>query len=100
MLRQLFSKYSELDRRVVKVAPVALKRAREYIHAYSNASIHLSDLAAVADLSKGSLIESFKTYFGVTPQHYLIQVRLDKARHLLRNGAAIADAAYAVGFAD
>lgn len=86
--------------RIVRTTPVALGRVRDYLHAHLDENVRLADLATLADLSKGSLIEQFKARFGVPPQRYLIQARLDEARSLLRQGAGIADAAYAVGFAD
>ena len=86
--------------RSVKVAPAALERVRDYLHAHFDQNVQLSDLAGIAGLSKGTLIAGFKTHFGVPPQRYLIQVRLGEARALLRRGVGIAEAAYAAGFAD
>lgn len=83
-----------------KVAPPALERVRDYLHAHFDQAVRLCDLAAIADLSKGVLIAGFKAHFGVPPQRYLIQVRLAEARALLRQGVGIAEAAYSVGFAD
>jgi AraC-like DNA-binding protein len=100
LLPRLFSRYAGLIPRRRRVAPAGVKRARDYIHACFDTAIQLDELAAVADLSKGHLIEGFKTYFGVPPQRYLIQVRIDEARRLLRQGTDIADVACAVGFAD
>ena len=91
---------SESADRGVKSAPAALERVRDYLHAHVEHAMRLSDLAAIAGLPKGTLIAGFKANFGVPPQRYLIQVRLDKARTLLRQGGGIAEAAYAVGFAD
>ena len=84
----------------IKVAPPALERVRDYLHAHFDQAVRLSDLAGIAELSKGVLIAGFKAHFGVPPQRYLIQVRLTEARALLRQGVGIAEAAYAVGFAD
>jgi AraC-like DNA-binding protein/quercetin dioxygenase-like cupin family protein len=86
--------------RVVRTAPAALARVRDYLHAHLNENVRLADLAALADLSKGGLIAQFKAQFGVPPQRYLIQARLDEARRLLREGAGIAESAFAAGFAD
>lgn len=99
LVPRLFAGSTDADRRI-KIAPVALKRVRDYLHAHFNRNVQLSDLAGIAGLSKGTLIAGFKTHFGVPPQRYLIQVRLSEARALLRQGVGIAEAAYAVGFAD
>ena len=58
------------------------------------------NLAAIAGISKRSLIASFRSHFGLSPQRYLIQIKVNEARNLLRRGIEIADAASAVGFAD
>jgi AraC-like DNA-binding protein len=98
-LPRLFVGSMEADRSI-KVAPAALERVRDYLHAHFDHNVQLSDLAGIAGLSKGTLIAGFKTHFGVPPQRYLIQVRLGEARALLRRGVGIAEAAYAAGFAD
>ena len=99
LLPRLFLGGAAADR-PAKVAPAALERVRDFLHAHFDQNVRLSELAGIAGLSKGVLISGFKAHFGVPPQRYLIQVRLDEARALLRQGVGIAEAAYAVGFAD
>lgn len=86
--------------RKAEAASVPLQRARDYLHANLAEPIRLAELAAVADLSGGTLIERFKARYGLPPHRYLVQLRVEEARRLLRSGASIAEAAYAVGFAD
>ncbi|NNH44954.1 AraC family transcriptional regulator [Rhizobium laguerreae] len=88
------------DNKISKSASRGLERAREYLYSHYGENIRLEELARVAELSKGKLIAGFNASFGVPPMRYLIQVRLEKARELLRQGLGIADVAYAVGFAD
>ena len=100
VLPAVFARYGGWEDRIARVAPASLARVRDYIHAYLDQPIQLSDLAAVAGISKRSLIAGFRSHFGLPPQRYLIQIRVNEARNLLRKGAEIADAASAVGFAD
>ena len=100
ILPRLFSGCGSDADHSVKTAPARLERSRDYLHAHFDQNVRLEDLAAIAGLSKGTLIAGFKAHFGVPPQRYLIQVRLAEARALLRQGIGIAEVAYAVGFAD
>jgi len=62
--------------------------------------LSLADLAGVACLSPYHFIRVFSRHTGLTPHAWLMQLRARKARELLRQGAAIADAAAQAGFAD
>jgi AraC-like DNA-binding protein len=100
VLPRVFTRYGGWEDRVAKIAPATLARVRDYIHAYLDQAIQLQDLASVAGISKRSLITSFSCHFGLPPQRYLIQARVNEARTLLRRGVEIAEVASAVGFAD
>jgi len=78
----------------------AIRRAREYIHAHQAESIALADLSRVAALSPFHLHRVFARETGLPPHGYLIQVRVNRARELLRRGLAPADVALLTGFAD
>ena len=100
VLPKIFTRYGGWEDCVARIAPANLARVRDYIHAYLNEPIQLNDLASIAGVSKRSLIAGFSAHFGLPPQRYLIQIRVNEARNLLRRGVEIADAASAVGFAD
>ena len=100
VLPRVFTRYGGWEDRVVRLAPATLARVRDYIHAYLDKPIQLKDLASIAGISKRSLINSFSCHFGLPPQRYLIQVRVNEARTLLMRGVEIVDVASAVGFAD
>ena len=51
-------------------------------------------------MSASRFIRHFKAATGVTPGAYRLNLRLNGARHLLAQGAALAQAAHAMGFAD
>jgi AraC-like DNA-binding protein/mannose-6-phosphate isomerase-like protein (cupin superfamily) len=81
-----------------KQAKVA--RARAYLDEHFAEAVSLSDLAAQVDLSPYHLLRSFRDQIGITPGAYQIQLRVLEARRRLREGAAIADTATDLGFAD
>jgi AraC-like DNA-binding protein len=77
-----------------------LARARERIDDAPARSHSLTDLAALAGLSRYQTVRGFARLTGLTPHAYVMQRRLDMARSLIRHGSALADAATGAGFAD
>ncbi len=72
--------------------------AKRYIdHHYDNIAC-LDDIAGKAAISKFHFIRIFKKLCGVTPNQYLIAVRIDKAKLLLKSGVSVSDTCYYVGF--
>lgn len=78
----------------------ALAAVRDCIHAQPAQALTLTQLARLADMDGFQLIRKFKQHFGQTPHAYQIDVRLNQAKQLLKQGAALADVAYQMGFAD
>jgi AraC-like DNA-binding protein len=60
----------------------------------------LSELAALAGLSRFQLLRRFAGVYGFTPHAWLLQQRAERARGLIAGGMGLADAASASGFAD
>ena len=79
----------------------ALRRVREYVNLHLSESIDLLMLAAVAGLSMHHFAREFKHSAGVTPHHYLIQKRIERAQQMLaQTDLSLAEIAYAAGFSD
>ncbi|MEO8389741.1 AraC family transcriptional regulator [Polaromonas sp.] len=77
-----------------------LHRARDHLAADLLAPPTLTELARTAGLSKFQLLRHFQKSFGLTPHAWLLQQRSERARGLIRQGAGLAQAAAACGFAD
>jgi AraC-like DNA-binding protein len=78
-----------------------LKRVREYIEAYLDNRLTLTDLAGVACLSPYHFSRSFEQAIGLGPQRYVMQRRLERAKSLMRRtNEPLAMIAQPVGFAD
>ncbi|MDP3960260.1 MAG: AraC family transcriptional regulator [Pseudorhodobacter sp.] len=81
-------------------APAAISRARARIDDDPSNPLSLDELATIGGISPFQLVRGFARVTGLTPHAYLIQRRLHLARQMIAQGAALADAAQASGFAD
>ncbi|RDK11946.1 AraC family transcriptional regulator [Cupriavidus lacunae] len=82
------------------ILPGAVKRAREYIDAHFSQNPSLPEIAAVAGLSPFHLLRAFRHFTGMAPHAYLIQRRVEHARHLLLKGLSLRVIAATVGYSD
>lgn len=80
--------------------PLAVARIKEYIRTNFEENVSLTDLSRETGLSRYHLLRTFKKATGLPPHAYLLQVRTERAKSLLRRGRSISEAAYASGFAD
>jgi len=81
-------------------APLAVRRARAFLHDAIAEKVTLDDLAEHAGLDKFHLVRAFRSEVGLPPYEYLTHLRVSRARELLRRGVLVAEAAQAVGFYD
>lgn len=73
--------------------------AVSYIHDHYKEDISLDVLANIAMLSKFHLLRLFKTCFGKSPHQYLMKIRLEKSRDLLRNASlSNSEIAFQIGY--
>jgi len=75
-----------------------LVQAKLFIDAHYASAIDLDNIADEVYSSKFHFIRQFKSIYHKTPHQYLITVRVEKARELLKSGASVSEACYAVGF--
>ncbi len=72
----------------------------EQFHDRIDEDLRLDELANLVDCTPYYLIRFFKKAIGMTPHAYLLHLRLEKAKNLLRQGHSIVDTAFATGFTD
>ncbi len=77
-----------------------VKQVRERLADELLAPPTLSDMAAMAGLSKYQLLRRFEKAYGVPPHAWLLLQRAERARGLIREGVGLAQAAASCGFAD
>jgi AraC family transcriptional regulator len=79
--------------------PARLRQVQEYIQAHLGQPITLAELAAVACLSAYHFCRVFRHSTGLSPNQYVIQQRLERARRLLCGGQlSVAQVATEVGY--
>ncbi|WP_263139082.1 AraC family transcriptional regulator [Pseudomonas sp. RIT-PI-AD] len=77
-----------------------LQRAAAFIDAHCTQALTLEDIGAAAGLSPSYLIRAFKQGYGMTPHAYLVNRRIQRSQHWLRQGQPLSEVALAAGFAD
>jgi len=75
-----------------------LVQAKLFIDARYADNIDLDNIADEVCCSKFHFIRQFKSIYRKTPHQYLISVRMEAARDLLKAGMPVSEACYAVGF--
>jgi AraC-like DNA-binding protein len=78
----------------------AIGQIKNFLQENYTQNITLDDLAVLTNLHRAYLIRAFRRATGIPPYTYLLQVRVERAKELLRVGRPVAQAAVEVGFAD
>lgn len=83
------------------ILPRHVRRAQDYLQAHAHEPLSVEQLAQVAGVSVRSLYSGFKEFLGVSPMHYLRDLRMERARTELLSGeaASVAGVALHWGFA-
>ena len=74
--------------------------ARAYIFDHYSSALQLEALAKTALLSKYHLLRTYKQAFGITPYQQVLELRLQKAAHLVQYGDSLSSIARQLGFSD
>jgi AraC family transcriptional regulator len=83
------------------LSQVTLTLVKEYINGHLHQDLKLDELAAIAQLSPYQFLRLFKQSMGITPHQYILQRRLNQAKHLLQQSElSIAEIAARTGFCD
>lgn len=98
----LFARHAERvrERAEIRAIPRQVARAREVLDATPDEGLSLSALAGLCGVSPYHLARSFTVHVGLPPHAYQLQKRIEHARLLILQGADLAAAAAAAGFAD
>ena len=81
-------------------AAADMKQVRERLADELLAPPTLAELAAMTGLSTYQVLRRFEKAYGVPPHAWLVLQRTERARHLIRSGTDLAEAAAASGFSD
>lgn len=72
--------------------------AKHFIENQFSNPLDLQQMAQEACLSKFHFLRLFKSCYGCTPHQFLISVRVEKAKQLLKLGLSLSAACHLVGF--
>jgi AraC-like DNA-binding protein len=78
----------------------AVRIAKEYIAENVDRSVTLEEIANVCGFSRFYFIRMFRKATGLSPHEYLVSLRVERARRMLRQGKSLAEIAASSGFAD
>jgi AraC-like DNA-binding protein len=101
-LRRLFERHGNAspDRSQARFAPRTVGIVRDYLHANAESQISIADLARAAGVSGTQVIRAFSAATGMPPHSYLVSLRVERAKALLRAGISPGATALHVGFSD
>ena len=77
-----------------------LSRALEYLRESLDENVSLDRLASMAQMSRFTFCRAFAARYGMPPHLCQNQLRVNKAKELLRGGMPIGEVALTLGFAD
>jgi AraC-like DNA-binding protein len=87
--------------RVARRNHLRIQRAKRFIELHATEPLSLKDMASCVGLSPFTFLRAFKAATGVTPHRYLGEIRLERAKHLLKlSHLSIAEVAALVGIRD
>jgi AraC-like DNA-binding protein len=89
-----------LKNRNLKAEHHKVRRAKEFLIENHQRVITLNELARIAEFTPYHLLRTFRSTVGLTPHDFLIQIRVERAKRLLRLGHTISDIAADTGFVD
>lgn len=84
----------------VRVEQDVVARVRMHLQQHVSRNVTLGELSQAVNMSAFHLLRLFRDATGAPPHTYLNQLRIVRAKALLREGCPIADVASAAGFSD
>lgn len=99
LMAHLFN-HAVLPQTRAQAVPDSIETVCRFMDKNYTAKITLNELATMASLNKYTFLRSFARAKGLTPYRYLENVRIGKAKELLRQGLSLTDVALETGFAD
>lgn len=75
-----------------------VRQAKAYMERCYGDKIALNDLAKAAFMSRFHFVRIFQKIYGLTPRHYLRDLRISKAKQLIKDGKPITRVCLEVGY--
>ncbi|ARV61183.1 AraC family transcriptional regulator [Nostocales cyanobacterium HT-58-2] len=101
LLKKYCVKKPETSTYIDGLSKYKLRQVLGYIHSHIDLEIKLTTLADMAGVSQYYFCQLFKQSMGITPYQYVLQLRVERAKQLLKSQKmTICDVALACGFAN
>lgn len=100
LLSLFIQKYGQPFETCIPKCRAEIEKACIFIQQHFAERICLDQICRYTSLSKSTLLRAFVKSKGVTPYHYLENIRISKARELLKQGISPAETALQTGFSD
>lgn len=92
----------EVDRIMTEALPAHyyayVRQSKAFMNKYYGHKIELNQIAAAAFMSRFHYIRIFQQVYGRTPRRYLQDLRVEKAKELLRQGHPVTQVCFDVGY--
>lgn len=75
-----------------------IRQSKAFMEKYYSDKIELDKIAAAAFMSRFHYIRIFQQVYGRTPRQYLRDLRIEKAKELLKKGISVTDVCTDVGY--
>ncbi len=88
------------DAEIGKFTPSCINEVKSYLSQNIDRKVSLQKLSRVVGISPYYLLRVFSQHVGITPHAYLMQIRINLARTLIRQGFPLKEIALETGFFD
>jgi AraC-like DNA-binding protein len=75
-----------------------IRQSKAFMEKYYSEKIDLDEIAAAAYMSRFHFIRIFQKVYGMTPRQYLRDLRIGKAKELLKNGLSVTRVCFDIGY--
>lgn len=75
-----------------------IRRSKAFMERFYTDNIALNDIAKAAFLSRFHYVRIFQRMYGLTPRAYLRDLRISKAKELIKKGMPITQVCFAIGY--
>lgn len=75
-----------------------IRQSKAFMEKYHGDKIELDVIAAAAFMSRFHYIRIFQQVYGMTPRQYLRDLRIQKAKELLKKGYSVTSVCFDVGY--
>lgn len=75
-----------------------IRKSKDFMEKFYSDKVELDDLAKAAFMSRFHYVRIFKSMYGLTPRAYLRDLRISKAKVLIKQGLPITQVCFDVGY--